>query len=176
MIRVVSFILCLKRFFYFEAIISIGKRFSFGLYFLPKYFKSHSFVFKKVFLIFLCLKLLIDPFSTSSVKAQEDNFNLIQLQSPPVSFGVTLPPTAITLGSLPVSYSLSRSLDFIKLSSIPVSFNTSILPTSITLSSNKVSYSVTRTTDLIKLSSLPVSYSLNIFGGELFKIDSKNVS
>ena len=178
----VSIICVLKKFFYFEINLLLGKYTSFSIFLFTRFFKPHAIMYRKIFLLFLCMKLLlIDPFSISNIPVQaqtntSNNFNLIQAQSLPVSFNTSILPSTITLNSLPVSYSIAMSASFIKLSSLPVSFNTSIFPTTITLSSKPVSYSLSKTADLLKISSLPVSYSLNSFSGNLIKTSSASVS
>ncbi len=168
----------MKRHFYLEIIITRGKRFGVSAYFLTRYFKKYSFMFRKVFLLFLCLKFLfLDPFSFLPSKAQTTNdFNLSIVQSKPVSFDTSLSPTAIQSSSLPVSFNITNLASAIQLSSNPVSYSTIDLASAIQLSSNPVSYSISQTAEAIRLTSLPASYSLTSFTGEALKLTSDNVS
>ncbi|GEM_PF-2892887 len=133
--------------------------------------------FKKIFLLFFCIKLIfLDSLLVLPVKAQTSSFNLVKLESLPVSFSTQAFPGLISASSLPVSFNISNSSALIKASSKPVSFNTSLLPTTIFISSKPVSYLLSKTADLIKISSNPVSYSLNSFTGESIKVSSANIS
>ena len=173
-VKVFSLFVFVKRILYLEIIL---KQTSLSLYFVINLFKKYNLSFKKVFLTFLCLKFLLNPFLIIPVKAQETNdFSLITLQSNPVSFLTTPTPSAITLGSLPASFSLTNYASSIKLSSLPISFNTTLTPTNITLSSLPVSYNISNFAEKIMLSSIPVSYSLSTFSGEKLSLSSSPVS
>src|SRR3989338_7958007 len=225
--RTLSATCSLKNLFYLEAVVLLSKKLSLTFYLATNLFNKKRFLVKKLFLLFLSAKLLLDPFLfvlptearsrkpatntqiikqepptikqkpkqkksrrltknhvKKTLKAQtwdfvsneEDDFNLVTVESKPVSIDVSISPGAIIASSLPVSFLTNEAKAALTISSLPVSFTTDPLKAALTISSDPVSYSIERAADLLKVSSLPVSYSLTSFVGALLTARSSPVS
>lgn len=131
--------------------------------------------FKSTF-IFIALSFFLAFAIPLQLIAQEQERNIVQLKSKPVSFTVLKNSEAVNVESNPVSYSIEESPSLIMLISSPVAFNVSDSAPSVMLSSDLVSYSTTISPSSITLTSEKVSFILNEYLGDKIQLTSLPVS